>query len=258
MEREKLADGYKSLLNSVKGVKRQKKELTATMFLRGIKYGESKIRLLVVGRAVNGWKRIYSRDPNEDFDLSQIITQWDIEEKQEIGWDITLRDGIKLDRRKVIGLEWVNYMLGNQDRGSTFWRLAKKVAQSLLEEEKKNDWTQYIAWTNLFKIAPADGGNPNGTLIEKQKKDCKEILKKELEILKPTHILVIAKTYHKGEKSASPKEDWWTEPFYDVFEEYCIKENSKIAYVTRPENRSTENTQEIAETLNKDFGIQID
>ena len=139
MERAKLTEEYKSLLNDVKGVKRQRRLLTATMFLRGIKYGKSDIRLLVVGRAVNGWKRIYSRDPNEDFDLSQIITQWDIEEKQEIGWDITLRDGIKLDRHKVIGLEWVNYMLGNQDRGSTFWRLAKKVAQSLLGEEEKDE-----------------------------------------------------------------------------------------------------------------------
>ena len=64
-------DEYIGLIDSVKNVKRQKKELTVTMFLRGVNYGDSNVRLLVIGRAVNGWRENYSWSSNEDIDVNK-------------------------------------------------------------------------------------------------------------------------------------------------------------------------------------------
>lgn len=264
MKRQELTKEYIDLIDSVKKVKRQKKQLTATMFLRGVNYGDSNVRLLVIGRAVNGWKEAYSWYAKEEIDVNnkvhEIITQWDKEENSEILFanELWTSDRRKPSLNETKGLQWVNFTLGKNARGSKFWRMTRKVAQELLEEEKREEWTKYIAWTNLCKVVPADGGNPNNTLYETQKKDCQKILAKELDILKPTHILVIAKYYHKGKASDCPQEDGWTKDFFEVLETYCENKNAKIAYITRPENRSKENQNEIAKILEDAFAIQIE
>lgn len=263
MERQELREEYIGLIDSVKNVRRQKKDLTTTMFLRGVNYGDSNVRLLVIGRAVNGWREDYSWNPKADIDVNkkadEIITQWDKEENTEIIWEIKRyhSDGSLVSPEEMKGLQWVNFMLGAKDRGAKFWGVAKKVAQELLEAKKREEWTRYIAWTNLCKVAPADEGNPNGTLYNAQKNACQQILQKELSLLMPTHILVIAKYYHKGKPSDCPQDDGWTRDFFEVLQEYCNDEKAKIAYITRPENRSKENQAEIAQILEKEFSIQI-
>lgn len=262
MKRQELREEYIGLIDSVKNVRRQKKDLTTTMFLRGVNYGDSNVRLLVIGRAVNGWREDYSWNPKADIDVNkkadEIITQWDKEENTEIIWKIKRyhSDGSLVSPEEMKGLQWVNFMLGAKDRGAKFWGVAKKVAQELLEAKKREEWTRYIAWTNLCKVAPADGGNPNNTLYHAQKRACQEILKKELDIIKPTHILVVAKYYHKGKPADCPQEDGWTRDFFDILQEYCNAEKTKIAYITRPENRSKENSEEISKELEQAFGIK--
>ncbi len=49
----------------------------------------------------------------------------------------------------------------------------------------------YIAWSNLYKIAPKESGNPSNCLCKKQLDVCREILKREIEVFDPTHILLI-------------------------------------------------------------------
>lgn len=263
MERQELKKEYINLIESIKNVKRQKRDLTATMFLRGIHYGNSNIRLLVIGRAVNGWRGDYSWNTSENIEVNEkaneIITQWDKEEKIEMKWKHPRyhSDGRIVLPKEMRGLQWVNFMLGPKDRGAKFWGIGKQVAQALLTEEERNEWTQYIAWTNLCKVAPADGGNPNKTLYCAQKDACRQILDKELSLLMPTHILVVAKYYHKGKSSDSPQKDGWTGDFFDVLDRYRKKENAKIAYVTRPENRSKENHAEIKNLIEQAFLIQI-
>ena len=74
------------------------------------------------------------------------------------------------------------------------------------EDSEQNRWVDYVAWTNLYKIAPLDTGNPTTTMMKKQLTACKNILKAEIELFSPTHILFITGY------------EWWFENFKDIFD----------------------------------------
>lgn len=52
------------------------------------------------------------------------------------------------------------------------------------------DWQQYTAWTYLYKLAPKTG-KPDGVILGKQKALCQEIIKAEIQVMKPTHVLFL-------------------------------------------------------------------
>ena len=54
-----------------------------------------------------------------------------------------------------------------------------------------DDWYEDIVWANLYTVAPAGGGNPNGSLCAAQRVICGKLLKKQIEILNPTHIVFV-------------------------------------------------------------------
>lgn len=78
---------------------------------------------------------------------------------------------------------------------SSFWRVTKRVWNELFSSSYNDDWRDSLAWTNLYRIAPSDYGNPNNQLCESQFKICKELLKLEIEQLKPACILAITGWY---------------------------------------------------------------
>lgn len=80
---------------------------------------------------------------------------------------------------------WVE---NNIDYSSTsaFWRVIRKTSRHFFP----NNELMHIAWSNLYKIAP-DGGNPNQTLCNAQFNGCVKILKKELEIFSPRHVVFL-------------------------------------------------------------------
>ena len=63
--------------------------------------------------------------------------------------------------------------------------------------KSEKDWIKYIAWSNIYKVAPdevsgsKDTGNPTNAMCKKQIEVCRKILKKEIDIYNPTHILFI-------------------------------------------------------------------
>jgi hypothetical protein len=80
----------------------------------------------------------------------------------------------------------------NNDRGfgkpydvnrSAFWRVVKRICN-------QEDWYKHVAWTNLYKRAPAGGNNP--TLKDRchQWPVCEQIFNKELEILLPKYVIM--------------------------------------------------------------------
>lgn len=69
-----------------------------------------------------------------------------------------------------------------------FFGVAGHIARHLLKDAK-DDWQDRIAWTYLYKLAPLRG-KPQPFLYEKQKALCDEILKTEIELLRPTHVLL--------------------------------------------------------------------
>ncbi len=129
---------------------------------------------LFVGKAVNGW----------------VTDETDVKKLFDINNDkrIFARDD---------QMEWVNNLSGNTSgyntRKSAFWRLIEKVA--IIHYPEK--WYSNIAWTNLYKIAPSESGNPNEELKEAQQKYCFELLEKEIEILSPKYVIMLTSDWEK-------------------------------------------------------------
>lgn len=123
---------------------------------------------LFVGKAVNGWI-------TNETDVTRLF---DIENPDRI---FARKDQ----------MEWVDNLSGNvkgyNTRRSAFWRLIKKVSEIYYPEK----WYSNIAWSNLYKIAPWKGGNPNKELQNIQRKYCFDLLKKEIEILRPKYVIML-------------------------------------------------------------------
>jgi hypothetical protein len=83
---------------------------------------------------------------------------------------------------------------------SAFWRVIKKIVVDGLRIGDNDTWPSHIVWTNLYKIAPAKGGNPKGHLREMQIEDGRLLLETEVKHFGPRRILFIT-----GFK--------WVEPF---------------------------------------------
>jgi hypothetical protein len=87
---------------------------------------------------------------------------------------------------------------------SAFFRVAKKVGRKLdVVAEDAEDWSSYLVWSNLFKVAPRDGGNPGLLMQRAQEPWCYSLLKKELDTYKPKRVLFMTGY------------DQWAEPFLD-------------------------------------------
>lgn len=145
------------------------KDICTFSFQWGINYPfDQDAGLLFVGKAVNGWI-------TDETDVKKLF---DPENPERIF--------ARQDQ-----MEWVNDHSGNSKgyntRKSAFWRLIRKVSETFYQEK----WYSSIAWSNLYKIAPWKGGNPNGTLQNIQRKYCFEILKKEIEILSPKYVVFL-------------------------------------------------------------------
>ena len=78
-------------------------------------------------------------------------------------------------------MKWVENLSGNtkgyNTRKSAFWRVIKKITKELYPEP----WYSHVAWSNVCKVAPWKGGNPNDSLYYAQLGDCKKIFAKEIE-----------------------------------------------------------------------------
>jgi hypothetical protein len=46
-------------------------------------------------------------------------------------------------------------------------------------------------WSNLYAIAPKDGGNPDDAMQKVQRNTCRELLVEQIREYAPTHILFI-------------------------------------------------------------------
>ncbi len=124
--------------------------------------------ILFVGKSVNGW---VTNDKNVD----------------------NLFDKDNPDRifERSDQMKWVNNLSGNKNgyntKKSAFWRVIKKIT----EQYYPSEWYSNIAWTNLYKISPWEGGNPNSELIKKQEKYCIEILKSEINAISPKFVIFL-------------------------------------------------------------------
>lgn len=135
--------------------------------------------LMVVGRAVNGWE---SHLTTEDIALPGGV--W-----KKAQADIPVND---------CPMQWVADKWGNQKKGdystarSAFWRVSKAMLEALaLTDAQTANWPSSLAWSNLFKLAPASTGNPPWPVCELQQQACLAILREEIITFRPRYILMM-------------------------------------------------------------------
>lgn len=147
--------------------------------MKGKLYDKQKCKLFIVGRAVNGWGS-FAFDNSEEFGLKAE------KEFAKEGFQWVVLDKNTLHNTLPMGSSDRVYYLSK----SPFWRTSRQIFKCLSGKESPK-WVDYIAWSNIYKISPPDTGNPSTKMCKKQIEICREILKKEIETYRPTHILLI-------------------------------------------------------------------
>ena len=181
-------------------------DLAHFVSMRGELYDNSDVRLFVVGRAPNGWSSLpcesaqkFAEEANRSFNSTGFA------------WIENPNDSFK----KLHNADKNPYYLSS----SPFWRVAYGIWRGLAGSDE-NQFLKHIAWSNLYKIAPGESGNPTTAMCKNQIEACKEILRAEIQSYRPTHILLVTDY------------DRWFAPFKKLFEERYRRgsnyENKKI------------------------------
>lgn len=164
MLKGKLMPLYVDLLHTVDVVNYE----TCTFFPQWGKYfpWEEKCGILLVGRACNGWVTS-SHNINVLFGSSE-----------------------KSIFNRSNQMKWVEDCAGNKEgyntNKSAFWRVSKRIAQCFYP----NEWYSYVAWSNVCKVAPWEGGNPSDTLYFAQLQSCQKIFETEIRVLSPKVVIM--------------------------------------------------------------------
>ena len=149
------------------------KPLTAFAALKG---SDENCQLMVIGRAVNGWRKDQwfsdnLKDPDKRSEILEdtfVPTRW--HDSQPMRW---------------VDLGW-----GAKDRYNTkksaFWRVVRASAKQLAIDDISK-----ICWTNLYKVSPYAKGNPSTRLAAAQLDHCIRILKMEIEDWRPRRLLFL-------------------------------------------------------------------
>ncbi len=160
--RNRLAPLYQELCNNA-GISKINmiKQLCVVLPQWGTQYFSSEPRIMFIGRATNGGEMDLNanllRDPN------------------------CIKEGLKWIKER-----WIKTDEPWHGSSSAFWR----VTRALTEKYHINDWNEHIAYSNLYKVSPKEGGNPSTTLKKLQHETSQKILKTELEMLKPQVIVM--------------------------------------------------------------------
>lgn len=120
--------------------------------------------LMFVGRATNGWQ-------DHDYKASSFFGN-------SFGQLFNLPDQ----------MQWVEESEGSSaynTKSSAFWRVIKAVSSHFYP----NNWSSCVAWSDVCKVAPFEGGNPSDSLYYAQIEDCEEIFKAEVKALSPKVVI---------------------------------------------------------------------
>lgn len=216
--------------------------------------------LLFYGQAVNGWVT--------GFDLYGEIT------KDKISHSI-LSSNRYFKKQNHSPLDWVNvkwsnstfnliiedpdarhfYTDGSNYRTfrSFFWKVVFKLTSDFYGLKRESfDWSKKIVWSNLYKIAE-DGVNPNSFLREQQFPTSLELLRKEIEELKPKYCIVLTnyKWWEPFKINLKSKNLMFDKTFNEIlsFEQY---NDTKIIVTTRPKFGNGENhVQQLLKIMKK-------
>ncbi|MBE5799735.1 MAG: hypothetical protein E7321_07270 [Clostridiales bacterium] len=145
-----------------------KREMAVHVPMIGTRYNShSNMRIMWIGRALNGEESEPAFNQNAQDFSDKMISKF-------------------TDHSRFDWLRNYNY------RRSAFWRTSKLVAEALLSASSSvDDWYEDLVWANLYTVAPSKGGNPCSSLCTAQRMTCGKLLKKQIELLKPSHIVFV-------------------------------------------------------------------
>ena len=87
---------------------------------------------------------------------------------------------------------WGNANGGYNTKRSAFWRTIRGVVARLeIADVEQDSWSSHLVWSNLYKIAPAERGNPGATLRQVQLAGCRELFSLELMTYTPSRLLLL-------------------------------------------------------------------
>lgn len=181
--------------------------------------------LMVVGRAVNGWKHNFKSS-----DAKDLVNEMFNSKNMDALCDVVNPRGVP-DIAKEIhdgNLIYKKYYY----KKSRFWKLVKCLISYYIENKQQDEenfdhwyvegdftmtnsecanydawrdkqkdklktgWSQSIVWSNLCKVSPYCGGNPNKAMVDAQMEICIKILKAEIEMYMPKAIVFILGNWH--------------------------------------------------------------
>ncbi|GEO16510.1 hypothetical protein [Microvirga aerophila] len=154
--------------------------VTGFLSMKGDSYqGE----LMWVGRAVNGWTKGWTpmelREPDNVAAFVETVCK-----------SVSGESG----KGQTCPMRWVSAFWGNKDSYNTnrsaFWRTARRTIGELkIADVEQDNWPSHMVWSNLYKVAPEAGWNPNGQLAKVQREKCRELLLHEISALRPKRLV---------------------------------------------------------------------
>lgn len=209
-------------------------ELCFVPAICGRAYRDAERKVMVVGRAPNGWSmRLYedSKSPEAWFPYG---LSWVYSQKQADRSDILCRND-SIHKASVAH--------------SKFWQFLRYYLwmRQMLPEQEKERFADAIVWSNLYKIASEKGGNPNAALRDETAELCDEILLAEIEYYDPDEVWFITRANGKERPDGLTGCQWFCR---DRFPKTIVRlrENAsrkKIYVFSRPERKRFE---EVAST----------
>lgn len=153
-------------------------EITGFLAMAGQAYDGG---LMVVGRAVNGWTKGI---PPGDLCVPAAVTKYATLVQKSVS-------GNGKCPMRWVTADW-GANKGYNTKRSAFWRCIRNVVKHLnIAEVEGADWSSHLVWSNLYKVSPAAGGNPNGALCEVQFPGCAELFNLELRTYCPSRVLFL-------------------------------------------------------------------
>jgi hypothetical protein len=185
--RQEVEPFYRELLGKIKISYPTDQTLTGFSALVGSQYEKSDSRLLVFGRAVDGWRNCWQSNSPIEESLTNIfkIPEDDKIAECEMNWI--------LRSRKVWSSSKNGSKIGYNYKSSAFWCGTREVLKALEGKSvlTESDWPSRLAWSNIYKVSPSKSGNPQDKLRSIQIPHCIQILQAEISLLEPKNILFI-------------------------------------------------------------------
>lgn len=155
---------------------------------------------LFLGQAVNGWGTGLSSHEDWCDPISEVVKASNeyLMEKDHTPLDFVNVLWSKSTFNKYTSDPVIKSFYDENNKGiqylfcrSFFWNVVYKTISDYYELDRSTwDWSRKLVWSNLYKIAP-DGANPDSFEKELQQPISIELIKKEIEELKPKFCIVL-------------------------------------------------------------------